>query len=115
MIVQTIVGAVLLFAAPCPGNIAEGCTIMADDQTPVVYAGGSGRRHEWIVQHELGHIYSARTPGFALGYDEELFADRFAACHVPWTRRWMDYRRKVGYTRKLGRMVAECRSWGFRS
>lgn len=118
MIVQTIVGAVLLIAAPCPGVSEEGC-VQLSEPTPIVYVApiASPIRHRWVFMHELGHIAASRTPGApaAIGPANELYAERFAACHVPWSRPWMRYRAKHGWLAAwndhVSRMQRYCALW----
>lgn len=100
MIVETIVGAVLLLSGSCPAyapDTVQGCAYYWEDP-PVVYVqeGLSPYHHEWVFQHEIGHIVASRRPG-ASAYDEQ-FANHYGTCHTPHPRWW-----------RIGR---KCWRWG---
>lgn len=112
MIVQTIIGAVLLISAPCPTAPATGCVSLTDDPPTVWVSPSLGKRAQaWVFQHEVGHIADYREYGVP---DDELYADRYAACHVPWSPIWMTYRHKHGYLGSKDRIRSECVRWGSR-
>lgn len=97
MIVQTIVGAVLLFSAPCP-DIPDAAACVYFEEPPVIYIDPSisRRAKAWSFQHELGHIVAWHTPGASI--HDETFANRYATCHTPHPRWW-----------RIGR---KCWRWG---
>lgn len=121
MIVQTIVGAVLLFSAPCPatpGQLAygaQGCQTI-ERGMPAIYIRPdvTGKRYVWVWWHELGHVAEMNKPGAvaAISPGNELWAERFAACHAPRTRAWMLYRWWTGWTGDKRILRQRCAAWG---
>lgn len=85
MLVETIVGAVILLYAPCPGLHEPGYTVYGCVQygaePPVVYVQPAlpeaTRRFVW--RHELGHVACLHTPGCPV--QNERFANEWARAH----------------------------------
>lgn len=84
MVINTIVGVVLFFSAPCPiSEEVAGCVFF--ENPPVIYVDPKYNKptKKYVFQHEIGHIACLQIPGCPLwGEPNEEFARNYAACHI---------------------------------